>query len=221
MSGELSTLIQNSTARHRTYSRIDYVLATPNVSRWVRKMEIVYTSLSDHHANKCELVCENNPKRALRWKCNLTLLQDTKFCEHLKTELNAFISLNKNSVLDVRYLWDAIKGSIRNYTISYASARYRAYFQELAKLEIRLSSLISQQQNRYDQEREKELGEAKAELNAFLMPRAEFLVHRAREIKYLNGNRTSSVLSRKIHCNDKKADLSPLETERVKWYMIL
>lgn len=113
------------------------------------------------------------------------------------------------------------KGSIRNYTISYASARNRAYFQELAKLEIRLSSLISQQQNRYDQEREKELGEAKAELNAFLMPRAEFLVHRAREIKYLNGNRTSSVLSRKIHCNDKKADLSPLKTERVKWYMIL
>ena len=119
--------------RHRTYSRIDYILVTPNVSHWVRKMEIVYTSLSDHHANKCELVFENNPKRALRWKFNLTLLQDTKFCEHLKTELNAFISLNKNSVLGVRYLWDAIKGSIHNYTISYASARNRTHFQEISK----------------------------------------------------------------------------------------
>lgn len=90
-------------ARHRTYSRIDYVLATSSVFCWVRKVEVVYTSLSDHHANKCELVFENNPKRASRWKFNLTLLQDTKFCKHLKSELNAFISINKNSVLDVRY----------------------------------------------------------------------------------------------------------------------
>lgn len=126
----------------------------PNVSRWVGKMEIVYISLSDHHANKCELVFENNPKRALRWKFYLTPLQNTKFCEHLKSELNAFICLNKNSVLDVRHLWDAIKGSIRNCTISYASARSRTHLQELAKLETRFSSLISQQQNKYDQERD-------------------------------------------------------------------
>ena len=118
-------------ARHRTYSRIDYILATSIVSRWVRKMEKAYTSLSDHHANKCELVFEN--QCALRWKFNLTLLQDTKFCEYLKSELNAFISLNKNSVLVVRYLWDAIKGSIHNYTISYASARNRTHFQEISK----------------------------------------------------------------------------------------
>ena len=39
------------------------------------------------------------------------------------------------------------------------------------------------------------------------MRKAEFLVHRARGIKYLNGSRTSFVLSRKMHCNDNKADI--------------
>ena len=180
------------------------------MSRWVRKVEIVYTPLSDHHPNKCDLAFVNYPKRALRWKFNLTLLQDANFCEHLK-ELNGFISINKNSVSDVRYLWDAIKGSIRNFTISFASARNQTYLQELVKMKSRFASLTFQQQNKHDQEREKELRVVKAELNAFLMRRAEFLVHRARETQYLNGTRPSFVLLRKIHCNDKKADIVPIQ----------
>lgn len=123
------------------------------------------------------------------------------------------MSFNKNTVSDVRYLWDAVKGFIRNNTIAFASARNKAYHQELSRLESKQSLLIAEQQDNYDQEREKELGKVRADLNALFRRKAEFLVHRVRQTEYLNGNIPSYVLARKIHSNDQKADIVSIKNK--------
>lgn len=107
----------------------------------------------------------------------------------------------------MRYLWGATKGFIRNNTISFASTRNKAYHQEISRLESRQSLLTAEQQNNYDQEREKELWKVRSELNALLARKAEFLEHRVRQTEYLNGNNPSFVLNMKMQNNDQRADI--------------
>ena len=68
--------------------------------------------------------------------------------------------------MDVRCLWNAMKGFIHDNTIAFASACNEAQLQDVLELESKQALLIEQQQQNYNQEREKDLLRVKAELNA-------------------------------------------------------
>lgn len=72
-------------------------------------------SLSDHYTNHCEFSFSSNAStRASHWRINLTLLQNSQFCAQFKSGFTEFMGFNKDSVTDVRFVWNAIKGYIRN-----------------------------------------------------------------------------------------------------------
>lgn len=75
-------------------------------------------TLTDHQGYACQLMISNLSKKATRWRFDLTLLQNQDFCEQFELEPAEFLEMNHHSVDDARYLWDSIKGFIRNYATS-------------------------------------------------------------------------------------------------------
>lgn len=163
-------------ARHPTYSRIDYILLSSKITDMMQTTEIVYMSMSDHHATLCTLGFPNTPNWAPRRRFNLTLLWNEKYCEQFWSALQEFLYVN------VRYLWDAIKGFIRNSTIAFASGLNKTHLKERTDLENAKARLIAEQQRHIDPKNESELSKVKVELNV------TFLLHRARQIEYLDGS---------------------------------
>lgn len=164
-------------------------------------------SVSDHHANLCSLRLSNLPARAARWKCKITLLNNKEYCDQFRSAFEDFMLFNKNLISDTRFLWDAIKGFVRNNTISFALARNKSYLKSVTDLETSLSSLIRDQQHAFDPVVEQHLQLVKSNLNLLLAQRSEFLIHRARQTQYLDGNKSSYLLASRLRNNDSSADI--------------
>ena len=199
--------------RHQSFSRIDYVLVSSQMTHMTTKAEIVYMSLSDHHANLCTIILDQNSKRATRWRFNTTLLLNPSFCDQFRNSLKEFIRINKDSVSDVRILWDATKGFIRNNSISFASAQNRARLRELTNLEQTYSSLIHQQHVSFSADRDREISIVKVQLNGLIAKRSEFLIHRSRQSHYLDGSKPSFLLASKLRNNDRLAEITSIQAE--------
>lgn len=125
--------------RHKSFSRIDYVFISESLTSLAQKIEMKHMSLTDHHAYKCKLVFSSSPRRATRWRFNLTLLQNENFCEQFELEILEFLKINRQSVNDAQFLWDAVKGFIRNNAISFASKLNKEQLQRISDLERTLS----------------------------------------------------------------------------------
>ena len=197
--------------RHHSFSRIDLILLSSQITHMTSKAEIVYMSLSDHHANLCTVMLDKNPIRATRWRFNTTLLQNSSFCEQFRNSLKEFLCFNKDSVPDARILWDATKGFIRNNSISFASAQNKARLREITYLEQTYASLIHQQHTNYSVERDREISMVKIQLNGIISKRSEFLIHRSRQSHYLDGSRPSFLLASKLRNNDRLADIPSIQ----------
>lgn len=80
----------------------------------VQSIQIKHMTMTDHHAYICQVSLTDRPRTPIRWRFNLTFLENEDFCKQFEKEIVEFITINKQSTLkDVRYLWDAIKGFIR------------------------------------------------------------------------------------------------------------
>ena len=201
-------------ARHQTFSRIDVILLSSGLLHYVKSVAIIHMSLSDHHANRCEfLFPSNSPKRAPRWRLNLTLLQNPQFCQQFKQGLAEFVSVNKDSVADIRYVWNAIKGYIRNSSIAFSSGVNRRQLKAILDLERIQSKLIEEQQSNFNRDKERQLAKTTSELNALITKRSEFLVHRAKQSDYLDGSKPSYLLASKIRYNEGLADIPSIINE--------
>ena len=80
--------------RHLTFSRIDYIFISSKLVDLVQNTEISHMSISDHHANVCKKCFSQENNRAARWRFNLTLLQDSQYCQQLKIGLREFMLYN-------------------------------------------------------------------------------------------------------------------------------
>uniref|UniRef100_A0A3Q2U9Z3 exodeoxyribonuclease III n=1 Tax=Fundulus heteroclitus TaxID=8078 RepID=A0A3Q2U9Z3_FUNHE len=107
--------------RHKTYSRIDHLLASATSYTEIHSAAIHPNSLSDHCVVTAQLTLSKTPTKARRWRFNITLLKNNDYCDHFRNHFKTFISENANSVEEPRVLWGAIKGFVRNITISFAS----------------------------------------------------------------------------------------------------
>uniref|UniRef100_A0AAR2L069 Endonuclease/exonuclease/phosphatase domain-containing protein n=1 Tax=Pygocentrus nattereri TaxID=42514 RepID=A0AAR2L069_PYGNA len=169
-------------SRHRTYSRIDYMFISRTLLPLAPMADIWVMTLSDHNSNFLRLVITPKPPRAPRWRFNTKLLQDKDYCAQFKNELKEFITINQGSVDDPRILWDAVKGLIRNNSISYASWNNKQRLKKISDLEAQLTSLENSNQTLYSDDTVKEIFVIKQELNQLLRHKAEFLIQRSRTI---------------------------------------
>lgn len=108
-------------SRHKSFSRIDYIFASKTLFSDICSTEMTPIALSDHRAVLCSFSLRLGQSRAVRWHFNTSLLQNDTFIREMKVELEEFMKINGPSVDDPRVLWEAVKGCIRNKTISFAS----------------------------------------------------------------------------------------------------
>lgn len=105
--------------RHKSFSRIDYLFASPNLFHSIEKAVLLHIALSDHKGVLCSTTLDRLSQRAVRWRFNASLLRDESYITQFITELQIFADLNVGSVEDPRILWDVLKallGAMLFYT---------------------------------------------------------------------------------------------------------
>lgn len=199
--------------RNQSFSRINFMLISSSLFSTVKKIVIQPMSLSDHHAYFCQFQFVQLKKKATRWRFNCTLLDNPIFCEQFQSELNHFLTVNKDSVDDFRILWDVIKGFIRNNSTAFASGHNKLQLEKISELENMLSVLELSQQRNYSKHVASTLVKIKSELNILIRKRAEFDIHRVRLNHYFHGNRPSHFLANKLRNSDHLANIATILSE--------
>lgn len=117
-----------------------------------------------------------------------------------------------NSVEDPQIFWGALKGFIRNTTISFSAFHNKTRSEKISQLESKLLNLeISHQASASDDDKAS-LDATRLELNLLLRQRAEFLMLRVRRNYYFNGPRPSHLLSLKIKQNEKFSNITTISS---------
>ena len=102
-------------------SRIDYVLTSPMVDRWISKIDILPSYKSDHSI----ILFEMNPSKTVRgrgmWKMNARILSEMEYL----TAVGELIQkvLENNVQLNALELWESLKLEIIFYTQEYCQVR--------------------------------------------------------------------------------------------------
>lgn len=84
-------------ARHRSFSRIDFLFASRNLFYNISEASHRHCTLSDHKAVTCLATLKNFPEKAVRWRFNTRLLKSEVFIAKLTPALKEFINQNSNS----------------------------------------------------------------------------------------------------------------------------
>lgn len=70
--------------RHKTYSRIDYLLASVTLFSQIHSAVIFPNPLSDHSVITSQFTLADTPTKATRWRINTTLLKNNDYCVHFR-----------------------------------------------------------------------------------------------------------------------------------------
>lgn len=151
--------------------------------------------------------------RAVRWRFKTSLLQNNIFLGELKAELDEFIKINSPSVNDPRVLWDAVKGCIRNKTISFASNLNKSKKHCINCLESEIAALEQVMLIDTSLENISKRRKLLEELNSMLRKEAEFSIHRTGQNYYYSNARPSRLLAYKLRKNDDLANISAIRTK--------
>lgn len=82
-------------ARHKSFSRIDYIFISKDLAGKVRDSLHIPITFSDHNAVLSQINIPLEIPRAARWRFNSSLLQNEQFITHMNIELSEFIGFNK------------------------------------------------------------------------------------------------------------------------------
>lgn len=198
-------------ARHKSFSRIDYIFASRRCFHNIDSITHMPFALSDHKAVIACASLTSIPTRAARWRFN-TLLRSKDFRTQFISEFNIFIDINKGSVGDPRILWDAVKGFIRNNAIRFASHIKQARASRLQILQSKLAVFDNLLQLSFDEEIASQYDLIKKEINDIHKHQAEFLIHRTRQLYYFNGARPSHLLALRLRADEHFSDISSVRS---------
>lgn len=78
------TLYSFCSNRHKSYSRIDYIIISASLIAKIHSATILPTPLSDHNIVLSKITIKNTPKTAVRWHFNSSLCSNDVFAISLK-----------------------------------------------------------------------------------------------------------------------------------------
>lgn len=111
----------------------------------------------------------------------MSLLQNEEFLKHLREDLQDFININSGSVDDPRFMWEAVKGCIRNVTISFSSKLNKTRKQRIESLENEIAATENEMTSNVTPRNLRMRQLLLNELSDLLRQEAEFQMHRARQ----------------------------------------
>ena len=116
----------------RTFSRIDHILGHKFSLGKFKKIEIIPSIFSDHHAVRLDV---NYRRRTIKnfnmWRLNNTLLNNQQTTEEIKKEIKICIETNENENTTTQNLWDSVKAVLRGRFIA-----VQAYLKKQGKNQI-------------------------------------------------------------------------------------
>ena len=74
--------------RHKTFSRIDYLLASPSAFSQVQDVKMHLNPISDHRLVTAQIFLKNTQPKATRWRLNTTLLANNDFSTYFRREIH-------------------------------------------------------------------------------------------------------------------------------------
>lgn len=114
---------------------------------------------------------------------------------------------------DPRILWEAIKGFIRNFSISFASFRQKIHRKKISDLESNLRSLEHANQHTFSDCTATKIETVRKKLNLLYRERAEFLIQRSRQNYYFQGSRPSHLLALRLRNSEKFANITAVKSQ--------
>lgn len=198
--------------RHKTFSRIDFLFASPNLFQRIDASVLLPIALSDHKAVFSRVTLKSLTKRATRWRFNSSLLKNEAFRDQFLSCLDEFLSFNVGSVDDPRVLWETVKCFIRSNVTLFSSTMRKAKSARLQALELEFSRLDNLLQNNYSLDTETKRDLIKKEINDILKLQSEFLIHRSRQRYYFHGSRPSHLLALRLRSNERFADIPSIRS---------
>lgn len=198
--------------RHKSFSRIDFLFASPQLFHSIDTAVLLPIALSDHKGIFCSARLGRLSKRAARWRFNTSLLKNMAFIDQFVSGFREFIGFNVGSVEDPRVLWDAIKGFIRSNTILFSSSARKARSLQLCKLEAEFARLDSILQLNFTEQVALQRTIVKKEINNIMKQQSEFQIHRTRQRYYFHGARPSHLLAMRIRTSDNFADIPAIKS---------
>lgn len=124
-----------------SWARIDYILLTRGLLHSLDSVVHLPRTYSDHCPVKLTISPPGYDKPRPRWRLQPTMLSDAVFHEELGTEIQAYFTLNRDSVREVATIWEAFKATIRGVCISKGFGVLRDLQNTLKKLERELRQL--------------------------------------------------------------------------------
>ena len=95
---------------HRTFSRIDHILAHKSNLGKFKKIELIPNIFSDHNAVRLDLNYRRKIiKNSTIWRLNNRLLNNQQITEEIKQEIKICIEMNENENTATQNLWDTVK----------------------------------------------------------------------------------------------------------------
>ena len=103
------------------FCRLDYFLISKNISNIVISCEDKTSYKSDHSIVTLSIDLNECKRGPGYFKLNNSLILDTEYQQQIKENINNIAIINNDA--NPNTLWEIIKGTIRNETIKYASAK--------------------------------------------------------------------------------------------------
>lgn len=122
-------------ARHKTYSRIDYFLLPQDLLSLVTSCTMDPILISDHSPVYLKLSLGHQKQQSKYWRFNSSLLSNTEACLNIRQWIDQYKQENLASPVTPAVMWDAAKAVIRGHLISYTSAKKKAANERATQLQ--------------------------------------------------------------------------------------
>uniref|UniRef100_A0A3Q1GUH1 exodeoxyribonuclease III n=1 Tax=Acanthochromis polyacanthus TaxID=80966 RepID=A0A3Q1GUH1_9TELE len=173
-------------ACHKVYTRIDYFLISQVLLPSVESCDIGPILISDHAQVGVYMSTLVRSEKSLRWRFNNSLLKDTAFIGLMKREIDLFKETNLSSAPS--------PGSI----LQYASYKKKMKNKDLQILENEVTVAEKAYKMNMSNDNLHQLLQLKYKYNTLLSQKIEFLLLRARQKHFEEGDKAGSMLANYI-----------------------
>lgn len=185
-------------AQHNSWTRIDYWLASTDIITWVKEVQHLPKTLSDHSPILLKLDIPDYAPPPFDWRFNAKALSDPIYRSTINKAIEEYLAINKPTTEDPCLLWEALKATIRGICISTSAGILKDIRHQLHKRETRLQAL----EREYAQTKEAQiLGTIRTVMNEFqeyAEDELRYLSHAHRARAYGEAGRPGHTLAAKI-----------------------
>lgn len=200
-------------AKHKTYTRIDYVFLSQNALSCILEASIGSFTLSHHAPTNCVLEWGDISPREWNWKMNETLLKEPEYENQIAQEVESFFINNKSGETTPFCRWEAHKCYIRGILISLGAHRKRSLGAKLDTLLGEIRILEQAHKKSHAQQTEEKLSGLRGELNLLLIDKAKAKLARCRRVYYEYGNKPSRVLANALRETRARNHIERIKTQ--------